>query len=193
MKNIFTILSGIGIEIPEEKKTEFETAFNENYKTVSEMEKVRTARDNYKTQLETAQNALKEFEGVDVKDLQDKIKTLNADLEKKDTEYQNKIADMEFNSILDSAITKSGARNAKAVRGLLDLDSLKSSKNQTEDIQKAIEVIKSENDFMFISEEPIKNPVRDTGNPNNTGKKMSLLDAMKYKNEHPDVDIKNLI
>lgn len=165
MKNIFTILSGIGIEIPEEKKTDFETAFNENYKTVSELEKVRTARDNYKTQLETAQTALKEFEGVDVKDLQGKIDTLNKDLQNKETEYQNKIADMEFNAVLESAITKSGAKNPKAVRGLLDLDTLKASKNQADDITKALETVKSENDYMFTSEEPIKNPVKDTGNP----------------------------
>ena len=149
MKNIFTILSGIGIEIPEEKKTDFETAFNENYKTVSELEKVRTARDNYKTQLETAQTALKEFEGVDVKDLQGRIDTLNKDLQNKETEYQNKIADMEFNAVLESAITKSGAKNPKAVRGLLNIDTLKASKNQAEDITKALEDIKNADGYMF--------------------------------------------
>ncbi len=127
--------------------------------------KLEAERDNYKSQLETAQNALKEFEGVDVKELQGKIETLNSDLQKKETEYQNKIADMEFNSVLDGAIAKSGARNSKAVKGLLldDLDTLKNSKNQAEDITKALEKIKSENDFMFTSEEPFKNPVGDTG------------------------------
>ena len=52
MKNIYTILEGIGVSIPEDKKTDFDTAFNENYKTVAELEKVRNARDNYKDQLE---------------------------------------------------------------------------------------------------------------------------------------------
>ena len=80
-------------------------------------------------------------------------------------EYQNKIADMEFNAVLESAITKSGAKNPKAVRGLLDLDTLKASKNQADDITKALETVKSENDYMFTSKEPIKNPVKDTGNP----------------------------
>ena len=125
--------------------------------------KLEVERDNYKGQLETAQNALKEFDGVNVKDLQGKIDTLNNDLKNKETEYQNKIAEMEFNSVLDGAISKSGAKNAKAVKALLDLDTLKASKNQAEDITKALETVKSENDFMFTSEEPIKNPVRDTG------------------------------
>lgn len=131
--------------------------------------KLEVERDNYKTQLETAQTALKEFEGVDVKELRGKIETLTNDLAAKETEYQNKIADMEFNAVLDSAITKSGARNAKAVKALLDLDSLKASKNQAEDITKAIEGVKSENDFMFNSNEPFQNPVRDTGGKPNFG------------------------
>lgn len=165
MKNIFDILSGIGVTVPEEKKTEFETAFSENYKTVAEADKLRTARDNYKSQLETAQETLKTFEGVDVNELNGKITALQNDLTAKETEYQNKLADMEFNNVLESAITSSGAKNAKAVKALLDLDTLKTSKNQADDIKKALETVKAENDFMFTSEEPIKNPVGDTGNP----------------------------
>lgn len=138
--------------------------------------KLEAERDNYKSQLETAQNALKEFEGVDVKDLQEKITTLNNDLAKKDTEYQQKIADMEFNSVLDGAIAKSGAKNTKAVKALLDLEALKTSKNQAEDITKALETVKSENDFMFTSDEPFKNPVKNTGSGNNFG---SNDDAMR--------------
>ena len=59
MKNIHTLLSEIGFTVPEDKKVDFEKAFADNYKTVSEVEKLRTSRDNYKSQLETAQTALK--------------------------------------------------------------------------------------------------------------------------------------
>ena len=121
--------------------------------------KLEIERDTYKDQLETAQNSLKEFEGVDVNELQSKIKTLTSDLETKDTEYQQKIADMEFNSVLDGAISKSGAKNTKAVKALLDLDTLKTSKNQAEDITKALDEIKKDNDYMFTSEEPFQNPI----------------------------------
>ena len=121
--------------------------------------KLEIERDKYKDQLETAQNSLKEFEGVDVNELQSKIKTLTSDLETKDTEYQQKIADMEFNSVLDGAISKSGAKNTKAVKALLDLDTLKTSKNQADDIAKALDEIKKDNDYMFTSEEPFQNPI----------------------------------
>lgn len=121
--------------------------------------KLEIERDTYKDQLDTAKGQLKEFEGVDVNELQSKIKTLTSDLETKDTEYQQKIADMEFNSVLDGAISKSGAKNTKAVKALLDLDTLKTSKNQADDITKALDEIKKDNDYMFTSDEPFQNPI----------------------------------
>lgn len=153
--------------------------------------KLEAQRDNYKSQLETAQNALKEFEGVDVKNLQEKINTLNDELRRKDTEYTQKIADMEFNSVLDGVISSSGAKNSKAVKALLDLESLKASKNQADDIKQALEAVKTNNDYMFESKEPIKNPVKDTGSTKITGitkeafKEMSYSERLKIKQSDP--------
>lgn len=62
MKDIHTILGEIGITVPEDKKTAFDTAVRENYKTVSEHDKVVTARDNFKSQLDTANNTISELE-----------------------------------------------------------------------------------------------------------------------------------
>ena len=87
---------------------------------------------------------------------------------------------MEFNSVLDGAISKSGARNATAVKALLDLDSLKTSKNQADDITKALESVKSENGYMFGSDEPFQNPVKDTGNPIPAGITKEMFAKMGY-------------
>ncbi len=154
--------------------------------------KIETERDSLKEQLKTAKDTLKNFEGVDVQDMQNKISQLTSDLNQKDADYQAKIADMEFHSELDKAITASKARNAVAVKALLNLEELKASRNQTEDIKKALEKVRTENDFLFQSDEPVQNPVMPTGGKL-PGKKMTLLEAMKYKNEHPDADVKSLI
>ena len=177
MKNIYTILEGIGVSIPEDKKNDFDTAFNENYKTVAELEKVRNARDNYKDQLETAQTALKEFEGVDVKDLQGKIEKLNNDLAAKDTEHQQKLAEIEFNSKVDGLLGKSGAKNAKAVKALLDLEALRKSTNQDTDIQSAIDTCKEENGFLFGADEPFGNPTHRTEGGGNSGGALASMRA----------------
>lgn len=196
MKNIFEILAALGIVIPEDKKQDITKQVAENYKTVAEFEKVKSRleveRDNYKDSLDTAQNSLKEFEGVDVKDLNTKIANLTADLQKKDTEYQTKISDMEFNSVLDAAISESKAKNSKALKALLDVEMLKTSKNQADDIKKAIEKVKEENDFLFESSEPIKNPVAPTGNSSAAGitkeafAKMGYAERLNLKKTSPD-------
>lgn len=177
MKDIFTILAENNVTVPDEVKDAITTAVNENYKTVAEVNKITASRDNYKTQLETAQTSLKEFEGVDVKELQGKITTLQNDLATKEKEHQDKLADIEFNSVLDSSITSSKAKNAKAVKALLDLEALKTSKNQAEDIKTALENIKKDNDFLFDSEEPINNSVKHTGNPNTGGGEFDKMRA----------------
>ena len=152
----------------------------------SDIEKVKADRDNYKSQLETAQEALKGFEGVDVKELNGKIAQLNNDLAAKDTEYQQKIADMEFNSVLDSAITAAGARNAKALKALLDVEALKKSKNQAEDIKSAIDTVKTDNGYLFNSDEPFQNPVHQTNN--NPINQMSGVEKAFYE-RNPDIKI----
>lgn len=116
MKNLTTILTELGIEVPEEKKSELEKQLGENYKPVSEVEKVRAARDNYKAQLDTAQETLKGFEGVDVNELQGRISSLQNDLAAQKTAFEQQISDMEFNSMLEDAIGKAGARSVKPAR-----------------------------------------------------------------------------
>lgn len=177
MKDIFTILAENNVTVPDEVKDAVIAAVKENYKTVAEVSKIIAARDNYKSQLETAQTALKEFEGIDVQELQGKVSSLQSALTQAGTDYQQKISDMEFSSVVDSAITASKAKNAKAVKALLDLDTLKTSKNQAADIQSALDAIKKDNDFLFESAEPVKNPVKDTGNPNLGGDSTDLMRA----------------
>lgn len=52
MKNIYEILKGYGLEVPEDKKADFDKAWKENYRTISDYDKVVSQRDNYKTSLD---------------------------------------------------------------------------------------------------------------------------------------------
>ena len=157
MKNIHEILKSYDIEIPEDKKADFDKAVTENYKTVAEANKLRESRDSYKSQLDTATTTLKEFEGVDVKELQGKITKLNEQLDTQKKDFEKQIAENEFNSDIDSALARAKAKNAKAVKALLDLDALRESKNRKDDIDAAIGKTKEENGYMFDSDEPLDN------------------------------------
>lgn len=127
--------------------------------------KAESERDTYKAQLGEAQKTLKSFEGVDVAELQGKVAQLTSDLAAKDTEMQQKLAERDFSDALKEAVTASGARNAKAVIALLDQEALRASKNQKEDIQKALDAVKKENDFLFQSK-AIPRMVAPTAGPN---------------------------
>ena len=142
MKNIHEILKEYGMEVPADKKADFDKAWKENYRTKSEYDNAVTQRDNYKASLDDVNTRLKEFEGVDVKDLQGQITKLQGDLKAKDDEYAAKEADRVFMDSVKEAVKAAGGRNEKAVIAMLNIDALKESKNQSEDIKKALEDVK---------------------------------------------------
>lgn len=102
-----------------------------------------------KDQLQTAKDGLKAFEGVDVQQLQGEITKLQGQLTAKDTEWQGKIDAMNFESKVKDAITGMKGKNHKAISALLELDALKSSKNQDADLKTALEALKKDNGYLF--------------------------------------------
>ena len=133
------------------------------YVSKKDYDAMETAKTTLEEQLQTATDTLKGFEGVDVEELQGKVKQLTDDMETQKTDYENKIAEMKFGTLIDNAISAAGGKYAKAIRALLDVETLKDSKNQTEDITAAIEACKKDNEYMFGSNEPINNPIAPTG------------------------------
>ena len=181
MKNIHEILKSYDIEIPADKKAEFDKAVLENYKTVAEAEKLRTARDTYKSQLDDATQKLEGFKGVNVEELQGKISALTDDLASQKAAFDKQLADRDFDDMLNAAINGSKAKNVKAVRALLDLEAIKASKNRSAAIEAALKKVKEENDYLFTSEEPIDNGQFVGGTtPNPTVKTLDDLDKMSY-------------
>ncbi len=180
MKNIHEILKEYGLEVPAEKKKDFDNAWKENYRTKSEYDNAVIQRDNYKTSLDDVNIKLKEFEGVDVKDLQGQITKLQGDLKAKDDEYAAKEADRVFMDSIKDAVKAAGGRNEKAVIAMLDIDALKKSKNQSDDIKTALENVKKSDGYLFGVNEPINNPVGGTGGNGGAeigGDEMSALRA----------------
>lgn len=194
MRNIFEILSSLGIEVPEDKKEPLEKELAANYKTVAEYEKQAGKLSQALDKLKTAEDGLKAFEGVDVADLQGQITKLQRDLSAKDAAYAEKVADMEFDALLTSAVTAAKGRNAKAIRALLDVDSLKASKNQEADIQAALEALQKDNEYLFEGDKtPPPNivlPAKGENPPAVTKEsfaKMGYRERVAIKKENPEL------
>ena len=64
---------------------------------------------------------------------------------------------------------------------LLDLEALKKSKNQTADIEAALEGVKKENDYLFVSNKPVPRVVSTTPgiNPDAQTKKEQANEALR--------------
>lgn len=164
MKNIFEIMKDYGLEVPEDKKKDFEKAVLENYKTAADYEKQTDKVTNLTEQLNETKEAMKKFEGVDPEDLKNQIADLNQKLTDKDAEYQTKLADRDFQDSVKGMIAKYKGKNEKAIMALLDVDTLKASKNQNEDLEKAVKALTEADDSKMLFGEA-EAQVTGRGNP----------------------------
>ena len=165
MKNIFEIMKEYGIEVPEDKKKDFEKSVLENYKTVSDYEvqaeKLKTAEGKVTTLTEN----LDKFKDVNVDELNNTIATLKTDLENKDKELTDKLAERDFNDLIKESIAAVKGRNPKAITALLDIDTLKESKNQKEDVAAALKALTEAEDSKMLFGEPTPTQVGTTNIP----------------------------
>ena len=187
MKNIEAIMTEYGIEIPEDKKADFLKAVGENYKTVNDWQRQKDKVDDLTTQLDTAKGELKKFEGVNAEDLKTQISDLNKKLKDQETEYNSKIADRDFHDLVEKGITKHKGVNAKAIKALLDLETLKGSKNQEADVDKALaELAKAEDSKMLFGSDPVgnTNPIGKVGggSPSNNLASMRAIMGLPPEN-----------
>lgn len=170
MKNILTILKDLGIEVPEDKQESLNKAVADNYKTVADYnnqkEKLDAANETIKandTAIKDLQTKLDGFKDVDVSGLNQRIADLEAEKANIQKDYDAKIADRDFNDLVKESIAAINGKNVKAITALLDVETLKASKNQKEDIAAALKVLTEKEDSKMLFGEPEPNPV-GTGN-----------------------------
>lgn len=156
MKNIHTILSELGITVPEDKTADLNKEVAANYKTVAEHSKVAD-------KLKAAEDALKGFEGIDPKELQSKLDEANKKLKDMEEKHQKEAEERDFNDLLTAAIREAKGKNPKAIAALLDTEALKASKNRDKDIKAALESVKAESDYLFDSDDGGTPPAKFTG------------------------------
>ena len=166
MKNIFEIMKEYGLEVPEDKKKEFEKTVLENYKTMTDYDnqakKLDAANETIKandTAMKDLQDKLDGFKDVDVSGLNQRINDLETEKANIQKDYDAKIADRDFNDLVKENIAAANGKNAKAIMALLDVETLKASKNQKEDIAAALKALTEAEDSKMLFGAPEPNPV----------------------------------
>lgn len=165
MKNIEAILKEAGLEVTAEQLAAIDKAVKENYKTVADYDKQKEKLDASEDKVKTLTESLEKFKDVDPEALTQTIADLKKELETKDAEYAGKIADRDFEDVLKDAIGAAKGKNAKAIRALLDLDALKASKNQKDDVAAAVKALTEADDsaFLFAKDDGDEPDDADTG------------------------------
>lgn len=202
MKDIYAILTGLGIEVPEDKKATLDKEWKENYRTIAEFEKAAAKRDEYKTSLDTVQEQLKAFDGVNLEEYKTQIDSLTKQL---DDEKIARAAD-ESKHQLDATIDKfMGGKQfvndltADSVRLKLaeELNKDTAKGRSIDDIFKTIVSDKDGNQIPNI----LIDPGQQVAEQNKatftkpmtkvppTGTKLSMAEVMKLKNANPDLDV----
>lgn len=181
MKNIHTILSDLGITVPEDKIADLNKEVAANYKTIAEYDKQAGKLTAMTERAETAENTLKGFEG---KDFDAITKDRDEWKQKHDTlvqKHQEEADAREFNDLLTAAIGEAKGKNAKSIIANLPIDELKSSKNRDKDIKAAIAKVKEDCDYLFDSDDGGTPPAKFTGprkDGGNGGEKLTKKDIM---------------
>lgn len=157
----------------------------ENGKDIEKHKALTTAaeadRDGYKTQLDGVASKLKAFDGVDLDALRGEIDTLKNDLSTKETAFQAQLSARDFDAILTTAVTEAKGKNAKLIKAALDVDTLKASKNQKEDVAAALKALRESDAYLFDetkTTDPTPAKVSTGGTHNEDGTKSTDANAL---------------
>ena len=128
-------------------------------------------RDGLQTQLDTVSGQLdtikKDHKGDE--DLKAQIEQLQSKNKEDAEQYQSDLAKTKIDYQTDMALTKAGAKNVKAVKALLDSETIQLDKDgNLTGLDEQLESVKKDNDFLFEKKaEPSSNHIQVTplGNP----------------------------
>jgi hypothetical protein len=208
MKNVLEIMKEFGLEVPDDKKGEFNKQIAENYKTIAEHTKVtgklESERDDYKTKFETADTTLKGFEGVNVEDLQAEVKKYKEVADTAQKDYESKIYERDFNDTLKDLIDnpESGYKFTSQAARQSVLNEVKSAGLKLTDgkimgLNDLMNSIKEKDSSAFVNdaEEKAKEGAAKFTNPIKTGNKeitkeqfnkMGYLQRLELKKNNPE-------
>ena len=163
MKNIEAILKDAGLEVTAEQLAAIDKEVKENYKTVTDYEKQKDKLSAAEDKVKTLTESLDKFKDVDADKLNSEIAELKKQLDEKDKSYASQLADRDFDDLVKDAITEAKGRNPKAIKALLDVEALKASKNQKEDVAAALKKLAEAEDSKMLFGEDQPAPVGKVG------------------------------
>ena len=124
-----------------ELEEKLEAKINELYAPKADLDAASARADGLQEQLNAANEAIGKFEGLDAEQVKAQIADYKQRAEAAEKDRDEKLAAAAFDAKIDKALSDAKAHNPKLARGALDLDALRTSKNQDADIAAAIAAV----------------------------------------------------
>lgn len=129
----------------------------------------------------------------DNEELKKSLEEINQMTEQQKAEYENRIAAMKKETMLEKELAKYEAKNPVVVKNLLDLERIKMDGDTLIGVKDQIEKLKESDPYLFGKEKEPPNPGNGKPNSNQTvnpfkpGEHFSLAEQIKIKRENPDL------
>lgn len=185
MKNIITILSDLGITVPEDKHADLNKAVSENYKTIAEHGKVADKLTAMTKRAETAEDALKGFDGIDPTKVKEQLEDANRKIQEAQEAATKQIEERDFADALKGeldSIKFTSAAARKAVEAEIKSAGLKLKNGKILGLSDLIDQIRKDDASAFAptdGSEPAKFTAPKGGNGN--GGSLTKKDIMSIK------------
>ena len=125
----------------------------EQYKdTAKNVETLNQQITDLKGQLSEANKQIKEFKDMDVNGIKQAAADWEAKAKQAEKDSEAKIKKLEFDHVLEKALTAAKARNTKAVQALLNMEELELKDGTVKNLDRQLEEIKKENSYLFENE-----------------------------------------
>ena len=163
-------------------------------KAIQERDSYKLKAESLETQVNDANTEIQKFKDMDIDGIKKAADDWKETAEKAKADADKQISQMKFDYALSAALTGAKAKNAKAVKALLDMDGLKFNDGKIVGLDEQLAQIKTDNDYLFESDEPAPEFVKGTngGSGSVGGKKpseMTYTELCDYMARNPGAEI----
>lgn len=178
-------LEGLGLEKETIDKVmaEHGRTLNDTKAKAEQVDGLESQINDYKQQLDDRDNQLDQLKKVDAKGLQAEIERLQQENKDTKSDFQAKLDKQSFDFTLERALVGANVRNPKAVKALLDTESIKLDGDKLLNLDDQLTALKESDGYLFKEEQQKQAPqIFVGGNPQGNGSKTITRDQiMKEK------------
>lgn len=155
MRNMIDICKDFGIEIPAEKHADFLKAVNGEYKTVSDYNKQVEKTNTATKRAETAEEALKGFDGIDPAKVSEQLAEANRKVKEAQESAQKQLDERDFEDALKTGMEKYQFTSEAAKRDIMSqirAKGLKASDGVILGLDQYVEQLRKADESAFVDE-----------------------------------------